>query len=173
MTENKKSTVSARAAKPAADKANPKKKKKSVGFWIGLTTGVVAVGLVGGVWIYGNFVFPASQRADLDKKDVAACQLFYKGLTDSKDNLKDAMQKVLVKVDDAITLYDPTFSDQDPHFGKVYEAMLRISDVGISGLDFPELAAENFNKEITRTEEICFAVLQADHAKKVQGESNN
>jgi hypothetical protein len=153
-------------------KASSAKKKKSVGLWIGLTTGVLAVGLVGSVWVYGSFIFPAIQRADLDKKDVAACQLFYTGLSDSKKDLKDAMQKVLVKVDDAITLYDPTFSDQDPHFGKVYEGMLRIADVGISGLDFPELAAENFNKEITRTEEICFSVLQADHAKKVKEESN-
>jgi hypothetical protein len=161
VTENKSSS-----------KATPAKKKKTISFWIGLTTGVVAVGLVGGVWIYGNYVFPNMQRADLDKKDVAACQLFYKGLSESKTDLKDAMHKVLVRVDDAITLYDPTFSDQDPHFGKVYESMLRVADVGISGLDFPELAAENFNKEITRTEEVCFAALQADHAKKVKEESN-
>ena len=156
----------------SASKATPAKKKKTIGFWIGLTTGVVAIGLVGSVWVYGNYVFPSMQRADLDKKDVAACQLLYKGLAESKNDLNDAMQKVLVKVDDAITLYDPTFSDQDPHFGKVYEGMLRIADVGISGLDFPELAAENFNKEITRTEEICFSVLQADHAKKVKEDSN-
>lgn len=165
-------TATTTAAKATKAKATPAKKKKSVGFWIGLTTGVVAVGLVGSVWVYGSFVFPAIQRADLDKKDVAACQLFYEGLSASKDDLKDAMQKVLVKVDDAITLYDPTFSDQDPQFGKVYEAMLRIADVGISGLSFPELAAENFDREITRTEEICFATLQADHAKKVKEESN-
>ena len=162
MTENKKQKGKAAAAK----------KKKTVGFWIGLTTGVVAVGLVGSVWVYGNYVFPAIQRADLDKKDVAACQLFYEGLSESKNDLKDAMQKVLVKVDDAITLYDPTFSDQDPQFGKVYESMLRIADVGISGLSFPELAVENFNREIKRTEEICFAALQEARAKKIKEQSN-
>ena len=151
---------------------NKSKKKKSPAFWVGLTTGVVAVGLVGSVWVYGNFIFPAIQRADLDKKDVAACQLFYDGLKESKKDLKDAMQKVLVKVDDAITLYDPTFSDQDPQFGKVYEAMLRIADVGISGLSFPELAAENFNREIKRTEDICFVIVQEDRARKLKEQSN-
>ncbi len=150
---------------------NKSQKKKSPAFWVGLTTGVVAVGLVGSVWVYGTFVFPAIQRADLDKKDVAACQLFYDGLNESKTDLKDAMQKVLVKVDDALTIYDPTFSDQDPQFGKVYEAMLRIADVGISGLSFPELAAENFNSEINRTEDICFVVMQEERARKFKENS--
>ena len=148
------------------------KKKKSVGFWIGLTTGTIAVGLVGGVWIYGTYVFPSIQASDLDVKNVKACNLFYEGLKADKTDLKDAMQKVLVKVDDAIELYDPTYSDQDPHFGKVYEAMLRIADVGVAGLSFPELAVENFNAEIQRTEEICFPVLQEDRANKLKNESN-
>lgn len=154
------------------NKAAPAKKKKSVGFWIGLTTGTIAVGLVGGVWIYGTYVFPSIQQADLGEKNVRACNLFYEGLRADKTDLKDAMQKVLVKVDDAIELYDPTFSDEDPQFGKVYEAMLRIADVGISGLSFPELAVENFNAEIQRTEEICFPVLQEDRANKLKNESN-
>ena len=153
-------------------KAAPAKKKKSVGFWIGLTTGTIAVGLVGGVWIYGTYVFPSIQASDLDVKNVKACNLFYEGLRADKTDLKDAMQKVLVKVDDAIELYDPTYSDQDPHFGKVYEAMLRIADVGVAGLSFPELAVENFNAEIQRTEEICYPVLQADRANKLKNESN-
>ena len=153
-------------------KTQPAKKKKSVGFWIGITTGAIAVGLVGGVWIYGTYVFPSIQASNLDEKNVKACNLFYDGLKAEKADLKDAMQKVLVKVDDAIELYDPTYSDQDPHFGKVYEAMLRIADVGVSGLSFPELAAENFNKEIQRTEEICYAVLQEARAKKLKEESN-
>ncbi|MEY4079164.1 MAG: hypothetical protein RIS80_933 [Actinomycetota bacterium] len=153
-------------------KAAPAKKKKSVGFWIGITTGAIAVGLVGGVWIYGTYVFPSIQASNLDEKNVKACNLFYDGLKADKKDLKDAMHKVLVKVDYAIELYDPTYSDQDPHFGKVYEAMLRIADVGVAGLDFPELAVENFNAEIQRTEEICYAVLQEDRAQKLKNESN-
>lgn len=183
MTE-KKSTKGKAAAKASADTAEPKastktstktqpaKKKKSIGFWIGITTGAIAVGLVGGVWIYGTYVFPSIQASNLDEKNVKACNLFYDGLKADKKDLKDAMHKVLVKVDDAIELYDPTYSDQDPHFGKVYEAMLRIADVGVAGLDFPELAVENFNKEIQRTEEICYAVLQEDRANKLKEESN-
>jgi hypothetical protein len=181
VTEKK--STKGKAAGPAAGadapakgkgkgKAAPAKKKKSVGFWIGITTGAIAVGLVGGVWIYGTYVFPSIQAADLDEKNVRACNLFYDGLKAEKVDLKDAMQKVLVKVDDAIELYDPTYRDQDPQFGKVYEAMLRIADVGISGLSFPELAVENFNREIQRTEEICYAVLQEDRAQKIKEESN-
>ncbi len=170
--KNKAAESAAPATATAAKKTKPAKPKKSVGFWIGVTTGTIAVSLIGGVWIYGNYVFPAQQRADLDKKDLAACALFYEGLKAEKADLKDAMEKVLKKVDDAITLYDPTFTDQDPQFGKVYEAMLRVADVGVSGLSFPELAAENFNKEITRTEEICFAVQQEDRANKLKNESN-
>jgi hypothetical protein len=167
-----KATSQADAPAKGKGKSAPAKKKKSVGFWIGITTGAIAVGLVGGVWIYGTYVFPSIQASNLDEKNIKACNLFYDGLKEDKTDLSDAMHKILVKVDDAIELYDPTYSDQDPHFGKVYEAMLRIADVGVAGLDFPELAVENFNAEIQRTEEICYAVLQEDRAQKLKNESN-
>lgn len=161
MTEKK--TPTAKAQKPIA----PSKPKGSRA-WIYATVGV-AVSLIGGVVFYGQVIYPDVRKAQIAKNDIIACEGFYKALRAEKKDLKDAMLTVLSSSDDAIELYDPQFNDADPDFGPVYESFLRLSDAGISAIStVPELGVENINREIVRTEEICYPILIAAERAKLR-----
>ena len=97
MTE-KKSTAKAKAAAPApaktkaaapasestATKTTKQRKPKSFAFWVGTITAAVLFAVIGGIWFYGSVIFPAQQRADLDKKNITACETFRQGLAKAR-----------------------------------------------------------------------------------------
>ncbi len=80
---------------------------------------------------------------------------------DGKGPINAARQAVMVKVDKAITQFDPTFTNQDPDFGAVYEAMLRVSDAGYGNTGNAVLDYGDFNHEISLTTTLCKPILQA------------
>jgi len=145
------------------EKKNTKpRQKKSFAFRVGTTSAVVLFAVVGGIWFYGSVIFPGQQRADLDKKNVAACETFRLGLekASTETNTDAARQAVMVGADKGLTLFDPTFTNSDPHFGAVYEAMLRITDAGY-GTGNAALDYDNFNHEISKTIDLCKPILEA------------
>ena len=139
------------------------KQKRSWAFWtaIGLTSFLAIV--IGAVWFYGSVILPGERAANLDQKNIAACELFRQGLDDAskETDLNDARQAVMVQVDKAITLYDPTFTNEDPDFGAVYESMLRVSDAGFGNTGNSALDYGNFNHEIELTTTLCGPILEA------------
>ena len=165
MTE-KKSAAKGKAAATASEskEAATKKprKKKSFGFWVGTITASVLFVVIGSIWFYGSVLFPAQQAADLDKKNIAACESFREGINkaSTQTSTDAAKQAVMVGADKGLTLFDPTFTNSDPHFGAVYEAMLRITDAGY-GTGNAALDYDNFNHEISKTIDLCKPILQA------------
>lgn len=136
--------------------------------WIYATVGVAAA-LIGSVVFYGQVIYPEVRKEQIAKNDVTACAGFYAALRAEKDGVDDAIKKVLSASDDAIELYDPEFNDSDPEFGPVYESFLRLSDAGIAALTGdPVIGFENINREIVRTEEICYPILVADERAKLR-----
>lgn len=139
------------------------KQKRSWTFWtaIGLTSFLAIV--IGAIWFYGSVILPGERASNLDKKNIAACELFRQGLDDAskETDINNARQAVMVKVDKAITQFDPTFTNQDPNFGAVYEAMLRVSDAGYGNTGNAVLDYGNFNHEISLTTTLCKPILQA------------
>lgn len=157
MTEKK--TI---AEKPA------KAERKASRAWLWATMGV-AVALIGGVVYYGQVIYPVQRAEQIAKNDVIACEGFYEALKAEKEDLDHALKTVLNASDDAIELYDPDFNDADPNFGKVYEAFLRLSDAGITALTGDAvLGIDNFNREIIRTEDICYPILVAAEREKLR-----
>ena len=175
MTEKKtklwvKASVSAgvKAGNSKAPKAPKPEKPKGSRAWIYATVGV-AVALIGGVVFYGQVIYPDVRKAQIAKNDIIACEGFYKALRAEKKDVDDAFNQVLNASDDAIELYDPEFNDADPNFGKVYEAFLRLSDAGISALSGDMvLGFESFNREIVRTEDVCYPILVAAEREKLR-----
>ena len=179
MTE-KKSTAKAKAAAPASEstatktksaapasestatKTTKQRKPKSFAFWVGTITAAVLFAVIGGIWFYGSVIFPAQQRADLDKKNITACETFRQGLAkaSTEKNVDDAKQDVMVAADKGLTLFDPTFTNSDPQFGAVYDAMLRITDAGY-GTGNAAIDYDNFNHEISKTIDLCKPILEA------------
>ncbi len=157
-----KAKVAAPASQPAEAKATKQRKPKSFAFWVGTTTAVVLLAVIGGIWFYGSVIFPAQQRADLDKKNVTACETFRVGLSkaSTEKNVDDAKQDVMVAADKGLTLFDPTFTNSDPQFGAVYDAMLRITDAGY-GTGNAAIDYDNFNHEISKTIDLCKPILEA------------
>jgi hypothetical protein len=150
-------------SKPAAPK-----ERKSSRAWLWVTMGVAAA-LIGGVVYYGQVIYPVQRAEQIAKNNVTACEGFYKALRAEKTDLDHALKTILNASDDAIELYDPEFNDADPNFGKVYEAFLRLSDAGITALTGDAvLGFENFNKEIIRTEDICYPILVAAEREKLR-----
>lgn len=142
--------------------------RKSSRAWLWATMGVAAA-LIGGVVYYGQVIYPVQRAEQIAKNDVIACEGFYKALRAEKTDLDHALKTILNASDDAIELYDPEFNDADPNFGKVYEAFLRLSDAGITALTGDAvLGFENFNKEIIRTEDICYPILVAADREKLR-----
>jgi hypothetical protein len=139
------------------------KQKRSWAFWtaIGLTSFLAIV--IASVWYYGSVILPGERASNLDQKNIEACELFRQGLDDASKltDIDDAKQAVMVKVDDAITLYDPTFTNQDPDFGAVYESMLRVSDAGFNTTGNSVLDYGNFNHEVELATTLCQPILQA------------
>jgi hypothetical protein len=139
------------------------KQKRSWAFWtaIGLTSFLVIV--IGAIWFYGSVILPGERAANLDQKNITACELFRQGLDDASQqtDVNNARQAVMVKVDKAITQFDPTFTNQDPNFGAVYEAMLRVSDAGYGNTGNAVLDYGNFNHEISLTTTLCKPILEA------------
>ena len=165
MTEKKstaKGKTAAKASEPESTKVAKPRKKKSFGFWVGTTTAVVLFAVIGGIWFYGSVIFPAQQRADLDKKNIAACESFRNGINkaSTESNTDAARQDVMVGADKGLTLFDPTFTNSDPQFGAVYEAMLRITDAGY-GTGNAAVDYDNFNHEISKTIDLCKPILEA------------
>jgi hypothetical protein len=118
---------------------------------------------------YGQVIYPDVRKEQIAKNDIIACEGFYKALRAEKKDVDDAFKQVLSASDDAIELYDPEFNDSDPNFGKVYEAFLRLSDAGISALTGDlVLGFESFNREIVRTEDVCYPILVAAEREKLR-----
>jgi hypothetical protein len=161
VTEKK--TPAAKTEKPAA----PSKPKGSRA-WIYATVGVAAA-LIGGVVYYGQVIYPDVRAQQIAKNDVIACTGFYEALRAEKNGVDDAVKKVLNASDDAIELYDPEFNDSNSDYGPVYESFLRLSDAGFSALTGDiVLGLEAINREIVRTEEICYPILVADERAKLR-----
>jgi hypothetical protein len=153
--------------KTQVDKPQAKERKGSRA-WIYATVGVAAA-LIGGVVFYGQVIYPDVRKEQIAKNDITACEGFYKALRAEKKDLDDAFKKILNASDDAIELYDPEFNDADTNFGKVYESFLRLSDAGITALTGDVvLGFESFNREIVRTEEICYPILVAADREKLR-----
>jgi len=151
-----------------AEKPGGTGKTKGSRAWIYATVGVAAA-LIGGVVLYGQVIYPDVRKEQIAKNDIIACEAFYKALRAEKKDVDDAFKQVLNASDDAIELYDPEFNDSDPNFGKVYEAFLRLSDAGISALTGDlVLGFESFNREIVRTEDICYPILVAAEREKLR-----
>jgi hypothetical protein len=143
-------------------------KTKGSKLWLWITLGVSAL-LVGAVVFYGQVIYPDVRKEQIAKNNVIACQGFYEAVRAEKKDLKDAMMQVLNASDDAIELYDPQFNDADPDFGEVYEAFLRLSDAGISAIStVPEVGVGNFNREVVRTQEICYKIVVAAEREKLR-----
>ena len=150
-----------------AEKPKAAERKGSRG-WIYATVGVAAA-LIGGVVFYGQVIYPDVRKEQIAKNDIIACEGFYKALRAEKKDVDDAFKQVLNASDDAIELYDPEFNDADPNFGKVYESFLRLSDAGISALTGDlVLGFESFNREIVRTEDVCYPILVAAEREKLR-----
>ena len=161
MTEKKTKAVK-------AQKAGGTDKPKSSRAWIYATVGVAAA-LIGGVVFYGQVIYPDVRKEQIAKNDIIACEGFYKALRAEKIDVDDAFKKVLNASDDAIELYDPEFNDADSNFGKVYESFLRLSDAGISALTGDVvLGFESFNREIVRTQDVCYPILVAADREKLR-----
>jgi hypothetical protein len=139
------------------------RKKRSFGFWVGTTTAVVLFAVIGGIWFYGSVIFPGQQRADLDRKNIQACETFRQGLgkASTEKGVDPAKQAVMVAADKGLTLFDPTFTNSDPKFGAVYEAMLRVTDAGYGNTGNSALDYDNFNHEISKTIDLCKTILNA------------
>lgn len=158
MTEKK-----TKESKPAAPK-----ERKSSRAWLWVTIGVAAA-LIGGVVYYGQVIYPVQRAEQIAKNNIIACEGFYKALRAEKKDVDDAFKQVLNASDDAIELYDPEFNDADPNFGKVYESFLRLSDAGISALTGDlVLGFESFNREIVRTQDVCYPILVAADREKLR-----
>jgi len=144
-------------------KSTEPRKKKSFGFWVGTTTAVVLFAVIGGIWFYGSVIFPAQQRADLDSKNISACETFRQGIdkASTQKGVDAARQSVMVAADKGLTLFDPTFTNSDPKFGAVYEAMLRVTDAGYGNTGNSALDYDNFNHEISKTVDLCKTILNA------------
>ena len=157
-----KSKTAAPASESTATKTTKQRKPKSFAFWVGTTTAVVLFALIGGIWFYGSVIFPGQQRADLDTKNITACETFRQGLAkaSTEKNVDDAKQDVMVAADKGLTLFDPTFTNSDPQFGAVYDAMLRITDAGY-GTGNAAVDYDNFNHEISKTIDLCKPILEA------------
>jgi hypothetical protein len=161
VTEKK--TKAVKAEKPAGVS-----KPKGSRAWIYATLGI-CVALIGGVIYYAQVIYPDVRADQIAKNNVIACKGFYEALRAEKDGVDDAIKKVLNSSDDAIELYDPEFNDSNSDFGQVYEAFLRLSDAGISALTGDAvLGIEAINREIVRTEEICYPILVADERAKLR-----
>ena len=150
------------------EKAAGADKPKGSRAWIYATVGVAAA-LIGGVVFYGQVIYPDQRAEQIAKNDIIACEGFYKALRAEKIDVDDAFKKVLNASDDAIELYDPEFNDADSNFGKVYESFLRLSDAGISALTGDVvLGFESLNREIVRTQDVCYPILVAADREKLR-----
>ncbi|MEN9957131.1 MAG: hypothetical protein RIR46_739 [Actinomycetota bacterium] len=167
MTEKKTKAVKAEKA-PTTEKVAGTTKPKGSRAWIYATVGVAAA-LIGGVVFYGQVIYPDVRSEQIAKNNVIACTGFYEALRAEKDGVDDAVKKVLNASDDAIELYDPEFNDSNSDYGLVYESFLRLSDAGFSALTGDVvLGLEAINREIVRTEEICYPILVADERAKLR-----
>jgi hypothetical protein len=167
VTEKKTKAVKAEKA-PTTEKVAGAKKPKGSRAWIYATVGVAAA-LIGAVVFYGQVIYPDVRAEQIAKNNVIACTGFYEALRAEKKDLKDAIDKVLNASDDAIELYDPEFNDSNSDYGKVYESFVRLSDAGLSAIStVPEIGVENINREIIRTEEICYPILIAAEREKLR-----